>query len=144
MLTQDNYVKAMQAYFGLFGVTLATNPDYFWGAKSVFKFPYFAATIGSATTASGFFARFFGIALILIVLGSVRFGVSDRSFSKQATGFHVLTTKIIYNVANVVGTKKAPSPFVAQTWKVQLLVNIAFAAWGVKVAGGVQKLIKAD
>lgn len=144
MFTQDNYVKFMRAYMGMFGVTLATNPDYFWGANAVTKFSYFNATIGDATSPAGFFARMCGLTFLILVAGNVRFGVSDRAFTKQTAAWNAVTLKLMYDCATFVGTKRAPSPFVQQTWQLQLLVNIALVAWGAHVAGGVQKLIKAE
>ena len=48
-MSLELYAKAMTAYFGMYGVTMTTNPDLFWSEKGIMMMPYVKA-FGAATT----------------------------------------------------------------------------------------------
>jgi len=141
-MSLELYAKAMNVYFGMYGVTMTTNPDLFWSEKGIMMMPYVKA-VGAATTLPGFFARMTGLGFILMVLGK-HFGTSDRTFSKQAVAFHALSTKFFYDVATLTVGKRQPVLFTPWVWKLQILVNVVLAAWGVHALGGVKSAIKKD
>jgi len=132
IMSVNLYATAMTAYFGMFGATLSTNPDRFWGPNSITKISYWTAPTGSATTIAGWFARAFGLSLLAFTAG--RFlGGNKTIFAKQCVAWHVLSLRIIYPLATFVATgRRAPVPvFNVQIWKAQLVVNIILILWGV-------------
>merc|ERR1712072_1385594 len=118
----------MTAYFGMYGVTMTTNPDLFWSEKGIMMMPYVKA-FGAATTLPGFFARMTGLGFIVMVLGK-HFGASDKTFSKQAVAFHVLSTKWFFGLATMTVGRRQPAIVTPWVWKLQVLVNIMLAVWG--------------
>ena len=139
----DQYATAMQHYFTLFGVTLFLNPDKFWSATAgVMPLRYFNA-VGAATTQSGFFARMTGLGFLVLVLGK-RLGTSNAVFAKQCNAFHAFTLKMFYDCARVTYARRQTVEFVAQTWKLQVAVNVALLLWGTSTTGGLKNMLKRD
>ena len=141
-MSLELYAKAMTAYFGVYGVTMTTNPDLFWSEKGIMMMPYVKA-FGAATTLPGFFARMTGLGFIILVLGK-HFGASDKTFSQQCVAFHVLSTKWFYGLATMTVGRRQPVMFTPWVWKLQVLVNIMLTVWGVQSLGGVKSAIKKD
>lgn len=145
-MSVDLYAKAMTAYFGLFGATLSTNPDRFWGPNSVTKISYWTAQTGGVTTIGGWFARACGLSFLALI-ASQHFGGNKKVFAKQCVAWHVLSLRIIYPLATFVAAtgKRAPVPvFNVQIWKLQLVVNIILILWGLYCIGGPKAMIKRD
>ena len=127
----------------MFGVTLFLNPDKFWSATAgVMPLRYFNA-VGAATTQSGFFARMTGLGFLVLVLGK-RLGTSNAVFAKQCNAFHAFTLKLFYDLTRVTYAKRQTVEFVAQTWKLQVAVNVALLLWGTSTTGGLKNMLKRD
>ena len=124
----EMYDQAMQVYFGMYGVTMTANAEFFWGANSPLMLPYWHAQMDPI---GAFFARMVGICFALITLGRVAMGMSKDAFVKQTVAFHVVTCVPFGQLAMSDG--KHFTPWV---WWVQVGMNVALALWGYTQMGG--------
>ena len=82
------YDLAMTIYFGMYGATMTTNSELFWGPDSIMMLPYMSSA-GDAQSA--FFQRMTGFGFAIMSLGYAKCGVSKDAWIKQTMIFHVGT-----------------------------------------------------
>jgi len=82
------YDLAMTIYFGMYGATMTTNSELFWGPDSIMMLPYMSSA-GDAQSA--FFQRMTGLGFAIMSLGYAKCGVSKDAWIKQTMIFHVRT-----------------------------------------------------
>ena len=80
------YDLAMTIYFGMYGATMTTNSELFWGPNSIMMLPYMSS-VGDAQSA--FFQRMTGLGFAIMSLGYAKCGVSKDAWIKQTMIFHV-------------------------------------------------------
>ena len=80
------YDLAMTIYFGMYGATMTTNSELFWGPDSIMMLPYMSS-VGDAQSA--FFQRMTGLGFAIMSLGYAKCGVSKDAWIKQTMLFHV-------------------------------------------------------
>jgi len=80
------YDLAMTIYFGMYGATMTTNSELFWGPNSIMMLPYMSS-VGDAQSA--FFQRMTGLGFAIMSLGYAKCGVSKDAWIKQTMLFHV-------------------------------------------------------
>ena len=86
------YDLAMTIYFGMYGATMTTNSELFWGPDSIMMLPYTRRPFVSAADAqSAFFQRMTGLGFAIMSLGYAKCGVSKDAWIKQTMLFHVGT-----------------------------------------------------
>ena len=116
------YDLAMTIYFGMYGATMTTNSELFWGPNSIMMLPYMSS-VGDAQSA--FFQRMTGLGFAIMSLGYAKCGVSKDAWIKQTMLFHVGTIPVFYTMCTT--DSDAFTPWV---WMLQIAINIALAAWG--------------
>ena len=117
------YDLAMTIYFGMYGATMTTNSELFWGPDSIMMLPYMSS---AADAQSAFFQRMTGLGFAIMSLGYAKCGVSKDAWIKQTMLFHVISTPIFFlQCASDDGTSFTP-----WVWYLQIAINIALAAWG--------------
>ena len=152
------YDLAMTIYFGMYGATMTTNSELFWGPNSIMMLPYMSS-VGDAQSA--FFQRMTGLGFAIMSLGYAKCGVSKEAWIKQTMIFHVVSTPIFFlQCASDDGTSFTPwvwyralrrrggclhftrhrrdaidaTPSTRRVTTVplavQIAINIALAAWG--------------
>ena len=82
------YDLAMTIYFGMYGATMTTNSELFWGPDSIMMLPYMSS---AADAQSAFFQRMTGLGFAIMSLGYAKCGVSKDAWIKQTMLFHVGT-----------------------------------------------------
>ena len=82
------YDLAMTIYFGMYGATMTTNSELFWGPDSIMMLPYMSS---AADAQSAFFQRMTGLGFAIMSLGYAKCGVSKDAWIKQTMLFHVDT-----------------------------------------------------
>ena len=87
------YDLAMTIYFGMYGATMTTNSELFWGPNSIMMLPYMSS-VGDAQSA--FFQRMTGLGFAIMSLGYAKCGVSKDAWIKQTMLFHVISTPIFF------------------------------------------------
>ena len=87
------YDLAMTIYFGMYGATMTTNSELFWGPNSIMMLPYMSS-VGDAQSA--FFQRMTGLGFAIMSLGYAKCGVSKDAWIKQTMLFHVVSTPIFF------------------------------------------------
>ena len=116
------YDLAMTIYFGMYGATMTTNSELFWGPNSIMMLPYMSS-VGDAQSA--FFQRMTGLGFAIMSLGYAKCGVSKDAWIKQTMLFHVGTIPVFYTMCTT--DSDAFTPWV---WMLQIAINIGLAAWG--------------
>ena len=116
------YDLAMTIYFGMYGATMTTNSELFWGPDSIMMLPYMSAEMCAT---GNFFARMVGINFAIMTLGYAKLGVSKDAWIKQTMLFHVGTIPVFYTMCTT--DSDAFTPWV---WMLQIAINIALAGWG--------------
>merc|ERR1712072_1531131 len=115
------YDLAMTIYFGMYGATMTTNSELFWGPNSIMMLPYMSS-VGDAQSA--FFQRMPGLGFAIMSLGYAKCGVSKDAWIKQTMLFHVVSTPIFFlQCASDDGTSFTP-----WVWYLQIAINIGLAA----------------
>ena len=87
------YDLAMTIYFGMYGATMTTNSELFWGPDSIMMLPYMSS---AADAQSAFFQRMTGLGFAIMSLGYAKCGVSKEAWIKQTMLFHVISTPIFF------------------------------------------------
>ena len=87
------YDLAMTIYFGMYGATMTTNSELFWGPDSIMMLPYMSS---AADAQSAFFQRMTGLGFAIMSLGYAKCGVSKDAWIKQTMLFHVVSTPIFF------------------------------------------------
>ena len=87
------YDLAMTIYFGMYGATMTTNSELFWGPDSIMMLPYMSS---AADAQSAFFQRMTGLGFAIMSLGYAKCGVSKDAWIKQTMLFHVISTPIFF------------------------------------------------
>ena len=82
------YDLAMTIYFGMYGATMTTNSELFWGPDSIMMLPYMSS---AADAQSAFFQRMTGLGFAIMSLGYAKCGVSKDAWIKQTMLFHVVS-----------------------------------------------------
>ena len=120
------YDLAMTIYFGMYGATMTTNSELFWGPDSIMMLParrcvesnfgrpmpstrrcpchdhlthcLISTQYMSATgdAQSAFFQRMTGLGFAIMSLGYAKCGVSKDAWIKQTMIFHVISTPIFF------------------------------------------------
>ena len=148
------YDLAMTIYFGMYGATMTTNSELFWGPDSIMMLPYMSS-VGDAQSA--FFQRMTGLGFAIMSLGYAKCGVSKDAWIKQTMLFHVISTPIFFlQCASDDGTSFTPwvwyralrrrggclhflsgprrsrhhGSLPTVPFAVQIAINVALAAWG--------------
>ena len=144
------YDLAMTIYFGMYGATMTTNSELFWGPDSIMMLPYMSSA-GDAQSA--FFQRMTGLGFAIMSLGYAKCGVSKDAWIKQTMLFHVISTPIFFlQCASDDGTSFTPWVWyrafcgveegclhflrhrrdlvITIPLAVQIAINIALAGWG--------------
>ncbi len=116
------YDLAMTIYFGMYGATMTTNSELFWGPDSIMMLPYMSS---AADAQSAFFQRMTGLGFAIMSLGYAKCGVSKDAWIKQTMLFHVGTIPVFYTMCTT--DSDAFTPWV---WMLQIAINLALAGWG--------------
>ena len=123
------YDLAMTIYFGIYGATMTTNSELFWGPDSLMMLPYMSS---AADAQSAFFQRMTGLGFAIMSLGYAKCGVSKDAWIKQTMLFHVVSTPIFFfQCASDDGTSFTP-----WVWYLQIAINIVLAGWGSRLCVG--------
>ena len=150
------YDLAMTIYFGMYGATMTTNSELFWGPDSIMMLParrcvesnfgrpmpstrrcpchdhlthcFISTQYMSATgdAQSAFFQRMTGLGFAIMSLGYAKCGVSKDAWIKQTMLFHVISTPIFFLQC----ASDDGTSFTPWVWYLQIVINIVLAGWG--------------